>query len=78
MEILTDIAARSQAAGVRLITRPKFFDLLAGGPTLRRQLESGVSPEVIRESWQADLHDYIAIRAHYLLYPDGRLNCSTF
>ena len=78
VEILTDIAARSKAAGVRLITRPKFFDLLAGGPTLRRQLESGVSPEVIRESWQADLHDYISIRAHYLLYPDCRFNCSTF
>lgn len=78
VEILTDIAARSQAAGVRLITRPKFFDLLAGGPTLRRQLESGTSPEAIRESWQADLHDYISMRAQYLLYPDCRFNCSTF
>lgn len=77
IEILTDIAARSSAAGVSLITRPQFFDLLAGGPTLRQQLESGVSPEAIRAGWQADLHDYISMRARYLLYPDGRYGCST-
>ena len=78
IEILTDIAASSKAAGVSLITRPQFFDLLAGGPTLRQQLESGVSPEAIRAGWQADLHDYISMRARYLLYPDGRFSCSTF
>lgn len=77
IEILTDIAARSSAAGVSLITRPKFFDLLAGGPTLRQQLESGVSPEAIRAGWQADLNDYISMRARYLLYPDCRYGCST-
>ena len=77
IEILTDIVARSSAAGVSLITRPKFFDLLAGGPTLRQQLESGVSPEAIRAGWQADLHDYISMRARYLLYPDCRYGCST-
>lgn len=77
IEILTDIAARSSAAGVSLITRPQFFDLLAGGPTLRQQLESGVSPEAIRAGWQADLHDYISMRARYLLYPDCRYGCST-
>ena len=76
IEILTDIAARSSAAGVSLITRPQFFDLLAGGPTLRQQLESGVSPEAIRAGWQADLHDYISMRARYLLYPDCRYGCS--
>lgn len=77
IEILTDIAASSKAAGVSLITRPKFFDLLAGGPTLRQQLESGVSPEAIRAGWQADLHDYISMRARYLLYPDSRYGCCT-
>lgn len=77
IEILTDIAASSKAAGVSLITRPQFFDLLAGGPTLRQQLESGVSPEAIRAGWQADLHDYISMRARYLLYPDCRYGCST-
>ena len=77
IEILTNIAASSKAAGVSLITRPKFFDLLAGGPTLRQQLESGVSPEAIRAGWQADLHDYISMRARYLLYPDCRYGCST-
>lgn len=77
IEILTDIAASSKAAGVSLVTRPKFFDLLAGGPTLRQQLESGVSPEAIRAGWQADLHDYISMRARYLLYPDCRYGFST-
>lgn len=77
IEILTDIAARSSAAGVSLITRPQFFDLLAGGPALRQQLESGVSPEAIRAGWQADLNDYISMRARYLLYPDCRYGCST-
>ena len=77
IEILTDIAASSKAAGVSLITRPQFFDLLAGGPTLRQQLESGVSPEAIRAGWQADLHDYISMRARYLLYPDCRYGCCT-
>mgnify|MGYP001941928940 FL=1 len=76
IEILTDIAASSSAAGVSLITRPQFFDLLAGGPTLRQQLESGVSPEAIRAGWQADLHDYISMRARYLLYPDCRYGSS--
>ncbi len=77
IEILTDIATLSKAAGVSLITRPKFFDLLAGGSTLRRQLESGVSPEAIRDSWQSDLQKYISMRARYLLYPDCRYDCST-
>ena len=77
IEILTDIAASSKAAGVSLITRPQFFDLLAGGPTLRQQLESGVSPEAIRAGWQTDLNDYISMRARYLLYPDCRYGCST-
>ena len=77
IEILTDIAAHSSTAGVSLITRPQFFDLLAGGPTLRQQLESGVSPEAIRAGWQADLHDYISMRARYLLYPDSRYGCCT-
>lgn len=72
LDLLVDIAARSKAAGVKLITRRKLFDLLAGGPTLRTQLESGVSAEAIRASWQADLEDYIAMRAKYLLYPDDR------
>lgn len=72
LEILVDIAARSSAAGVKLITRPDFFDLLAGGPSLRRQLEEGQSADAIRASWQSDLEDYIALREKYLLYPDTR------
>lgn len=47
-----------------------FFDLLAGGPTLRRQIESGMTAEEIRATWQEGLADFMKIRAKYLLYED--------
>lgn len=76
IDLLVDIARLSNAAGVKLITRARFFDLLAGGPSLRNQLEAGASAETIRASWDADLHDYITMRSQYLLYPDSRYGCS--
>lgn len=72
IEILVDVAQRSQAAGVKLITRPDFFDLLAGGDALRKQLEAGATARQIRDSWQDDLDEYLRMRARYLLYPDDR------
>lgn len=47
-----------------------FFDKLAGGPSLRQQLLSGWDVKAIRESWQADLEAFRAIRRKYLLYED--------
>ena len=47
-----------------------FFDLLAGGPTLRRQIQAGMSAEQIRRSWQPGLERFRAIRSKYLLYED--------
>lgn len=72
VEILVEIAKRSREHGVRLITRPRFFDLLAGGDGLRKQLESGATAQAIRDSWAADLAEYRRMRSRYLLYSDDR------
>ena len=47
-----------------------YFELLAGTPELRRQIEQGLSEEEIRASWQPGLKAYKAIREKHLLYPD--------
>lgn len=46
-----------------------FFDKLAGGATLRKQILAGESEAAIRASWQTDLTDFKKIRQQYLLYP---------
>jgi len=47
-----------------------FFDKLAGGDALKQQIESGLTEEEIRQSWQDDLKKFRAIRKKYLLYRD--------
>lgn len=49
-------------------TRPDFFDLLAGGPSLREAVLRGDTEEEIRAGWAADLADYGVLRERYLLY----------
>ncbi len=46
----------------------KFFDKLAGTSELRTQIQNHVPEKEIRESWQADLRKYSAMRRKYLLY----------
>ncbi|MGA1331461.1 MAG: hypothetical protein ACO31H_07910, partial [Bacteroidia bacterium] len=46
-----------------------FFDLLAGGPNLRMQLQSQTPIRKIRRSWQKDLNHFLNSRKAYLLYP---------
>ncbi len=46
----------------------RYFDTLAGGPTLREQIENGMSAREIRESWQPGLAEFALIREKYLLY----------
>ncbi len=50
------------------ISRPDFFDLLAGGETLRTQLLAGKSEAEIRQSWEPALSNFKALRKPYLLY----------
>lgn len=47
-----------------------FFSKLAGTNLLQQQIESGMSAEAIKQSWQADLDEFKLIRKKYLLYTD--------
>lgn len=47
-----------------------FFDLLAGGDTLRKQIQAGMTAAEIRSSWKDGLDWFRPIRAKYLLYED--------
>ena len=51
---------------------PEFFDKLAGGPDLRRALESGTPPAQLAASWASGVNSFIVHRSPYLRYPDGR------
>lgn len=47
-----------------------FFIKLAGTNKLRKQIESGLTEEEIRDSWKEDLDNYKEIRSKYILYKD--------
>lgn len=46
------------------------FDKLAGSDELRIQIQSGMSEQKIRESWEQGLKEFKKMRRKYLLYPD--------
>lgn len=52
------------------ISRPGFFDKLAGNDTLRKKIRAGWSYEKIEASWKDELESYKMMRKSYLLYPD--------
>jgi hypothetical protein len=45
-----------------------YFDVLAGGPVLREQIEKGMTAEEIRATWKEGLVQFSKIREKYLLY----------
>lgn len=45
-----------------------YFDVLAGGPALREQIQKGMTAVQIRESWKEGLEKFSKIREKYLLY----------
>ncbi len=45
-----------------------YFDVLAGGPVLREQIQKGMSSEEIKSTWKEGLRKFSAIRQKYLLY----------
>jgi len=61
--------ARSSAALPKEFFDP-FFDLLAGGPSLRVAMTKGHSAAKIRGSWKPELMKFRKLRSTYLLYPD--------
>jgi len=47
-----------------------YFDVLAGGPHLREQIQKGINARQIRETWKEGLKNFSEIREKYLLYED--------
>ena len=45
-----------------------YFDVLAGGPRLREQIQKGMTASQIRETWKEGLVKFAKIREKYLLY----------
>jgi uncharacterized protein YbbC (DUF1343 family) len=45
-----------------------YFDVLAGGPILREQIQKGMTSSQIHESWKEGLVKFSKIREKYLLY----------
>ncbi|HUX58417.1 MAG TPA: DUF1343 domain-containing protein [Bacteroidales bacterium] len=45
-----------------------YFDVLAGGPVLREQIQKGMTAKDIRETWKPGLEKFGKIRERYLLY----------
>jgi len=45
-----------------------YFDVLAGGPILREQIQKGMTAKEIRASWKNGLESFGKIRGKYLLY----------
>ena len=63
-------AYRQCPEGTEFFSRADHFDLLAGGPTLRKQIQAGMSEKEIRAGWEVELRDFKYRRKKYLLYPD--------
>jgi len=45
-----------------------YFDVLAGGPVLREQIQKGMTAKEIRATWKSGLEKFSKIRVKYLLY----------
>ena len=45
-----------------------YFDVLAGGPVLREQIQKGMTAKQIRATWKKGLKSFGKIREKYLLY----------
>lgn len=45
-----------------------YFDVLAGGPVLREQIQKGMTAGQIKATWEEGLSKYAKIRQKYLLY----------
>lgn len=62
------INANKMLDGKLFVDRSKFFNLLAGNNIFLKQLNSGMSEDEIRASWQKELTEYKSMREQYLLY----------
>jgi len=44
------------------------FDILAGSPRLREQIEAGVAAEEIARSWEPEVAQFVKVRSRFLMY----------
>ncbi len=70
LAILLYFANIAKQSGIRFISRPQMFNLLAGDKALARQIEAGYSEKRIRESWKKELDEYKKLRKAYLIYEE--------
>ncbi len=56
--------------GTEMITRERWFNLLAGNSTLLEDIKKGLSENEIRSHWKDELDEYGKIRKRYLIYPE--------
>ena len=63
------MAFRLEGAQESFFRNARFFDLLAGTPSLRQQMLDGWDEDRIRQSWQPALEEFRQRRQAYLLYP---------
>ena len=47
-----------------------YFDMLAGGPKLREQIENGSTAMEIKRGWSKEAEEFMEIRKKYLIYKD--------
>ena len=64
------LAAIRAVHGEHFAWIPRHFDRLAGGPTLRDQLEAGTDPAAIVRGWMPALQAFRERREAALLYPE--------
>ena len=62
------IDAYQNATDKSKVFNTKYFTTHAGTEILQQQIESGMTEESIRKSWQEDLEAFKKIRAKYLIY----------
>ena len=68
LSILLQVYRAFDAQGLVLFNRPEFMDKLSGTNKLRKAIESNVSEEDIRKSWEKDLEAYKEMIKPYELY----------
>lgn len=68
VHVVHQILVAAEQVGQEVIDRPDYFDLLAGGPGLREELQAGRPPSDIVASWASDLDRWDEIVQRYRLY----------
>lgn len=69
LSLLKNFEEESRNVGLAEPLFQPYFDTLTGNDELKKQIQAGLSPEQIVESWKEDLKDFKVLREKYLLYP---------